>query len=53
MGAVVGPIVDGHLTDLIGSFRWSFGMVALTALLAMLIIGLLRRPRAFIKKGED
>ena len=53
MGAMCGPIVGGYLTDLIGSFRWSFGIGALAALLASLIIGFLRRPREFAKKGED
>src|SRR4030042_5322993 len=52
-GAMVGPIVGGHLTDLIGTFRWSFGIGALGALLASLIIGFLKRPREFGKKGED
>ena len=52
-GAMVGPIVGGHLTDLIGTFRWSFGIGALAALLASLIIGFLKRPREFVKKGED
>jgi sugar phosphate permease len=53
VGAMCGPIVGGYLTDLIGSFRWSFGIGALAALLASLIIGFLRRPREFAKKGED
>lgn len=52
-GAMVGPIVAGHLTDLTGTFHYSFGIGALTALLASLIIGFLRRPREFAKKGED
>ena len=52
-GAMVGPIVGGHLTDLMGTFRWSFGVGALAALLASLIIGFLKRPREFVKKGED
>jgi len=53
IGAMVGPILGGHLTDLIGTFRWSFGIGALAAFLASLIIGFLRRPREFVKKGED
>jgi sugar phosphate permease len=53
VGAMVGPILGGHLTDLIGSFRWSFGIGALAALLASLIIGFLRRSRGLAKKGED
>ena len=53
LGAMCGPLVGGYLTDLIGSFRWSFGIGALAALLASLIIGFLRRPREFARKGED
>jgi sugar phosphate permease len=52
IGAMVGPIVGGHLTDLMGTFRWSFGMGALAALFAGLLIGFLRRPRE-IAKEED
>jgi len=53
VGAMCGPIVGGYLTDLIGSFRWSFGIGALAALLASLIIGFLKRTSEFIRKGED
>jgi sugar phosphate permease len=53
LGAMCGPIVGGYLADLIGSFRWSFGMGALAALLASLIMGFLRRPKEFVRKGED
>jgi sugar phosphate permease len=53
IGAMVGPIVGGHLTDLTGTFRWSFGIGALAVLFATLIIGFLRRPRELIKKKED
>jgi len=52
-GAMAGPILGGHLTDLIGSFRWSFGMGALAALLAGLIIAFLRSPEELTKKQED
>ncbi len=50
IGAMVGPIVGGHLTDLTGTFCWSFGIGALAALLAGLLIGFLRGPRELIKK---
>jgi len=53
IGAMVGPIVAGHLTDLTGSFSWSFGMGALAALLAGFIIGFTGRPRELIKREED
>jgi MFS family permease len=52
VGAMVGPIAGGYLADLIGSFRWSFGIGALAALLASLIIGFLRKSRGFVKKGK-
>jgi MFS family permease len=51
LGAMVGPIVGGYLADLIGSFRWSFGIGALAAFLASLIIGFLRKSRGFVRKG--
>jgi sugar phosphate permease len=50
MGAMVGPIIAGHLTDLTGTFSWSFGIGALAALFAGLLIGLLRGPREFIRR---
>ncbi len=52
IGAMVGPIVGGHLTDLTGTFRWSFGIGALASSSAGLLIGFLRRPRE-IAKEED
>lgn len=53
IGAMVGPIVAGHLADLIGTFRWSFGIGALAALLAGLIIGFTRRAEELTKRSED
>jgi OFA family oxalate/formate antiporter-like MFS transporter len=53
IGAMVGPIVGGHLTDLTGTFCWSFGIGALAALLAGLLTGFLRGPRDLIKKELD
>jgi sugar phosphate permease len=52
IGAMVGPILGGRLTDLMGSFRWSFGIGILAALLASLIMGFLRKPEELRKKGE-
>jgi sugar phosphate permease len=52
IGAMVGPILGGHLIDLMGGFRWSFGVGALAALLASLIIGFLRKPEELTKKQE-
>lgn len=50
VGALVGPIIGGYLTDLIGTFRWSFGIGALAALLAGLLIGFLKKPREIGEK---
>jgi OFA family oxalate/formate antiporter-like MFS transporter len=52
IGAMVGPIIGGHLTDLMGTFRWSFGIGAIAALSAGLLIGFLRRPREITKKED-
>jgi len=53
IGAMVGPILCGHLTDLMGTFHWSFGIGALAALFGGLIIGFLRRSGEFEKRVED
>ncbi len=52
IGAMVGPIIGGHLTDLIGTFRWSFGIGALGALFASFLIRFLRKPKEFAKKED-
>ena len=52
IGAMVGPIIGGHLIDLLGTFRWSFGIGALAALLAGLLIGFLRRPGEIAEKED-
>jgi sugar phosphate permease len=52
IGAMVGPIMGGHLTDLMGTFRWSFGIGAIAALSAGILIGFLRRPREIAKKED-
>jgi sugar phosphate permease len=51
-GAMVGPIVAGSLTDLTGTFRWSFGLAVLTSLAAALPIRFLREPRDFGKNRD-
>jgi len=45
VGAIVGPIVAGRLTDVTGTFRWSFGVGAFAALTAAIVIGFLRKPK--------
>jgi sugar phosphate permease len=52
IGAMVGPIMGGHLTDLMGTFRWSFGIGAIAALSAGILVGFLRRPREIAKKED-
>lgn len=52
IGAMLGPIVAGRITDATESFRWSFGLGALTAFIAAIVIGFLRKPRESGKKGD-
>jgi OFA family oxalate/formate antiporter-like MFS transporter len=52
IGAMVGPILGGRLTDLMGSFRWPFGVGVFAALLASLIMGFVRKPEKFGEKQE-
>ena len=43
-GAMTTPVVTGYLADLTGTFRWSFGLGALAALVAAVVIGFLGEP---------
>ena len=52
IGAMVGPILGGRLTDLLGSFRWSFGVGVLAALLASVIMGFVRKPEELRERRE-
>jgi len=52
LGAMASPIVTGHLADVTGTFRWSFGLGACVSLLSGLLIGFLRKPKEF-EEGED
>jgi sugar phosphate permease len=45
IGAIIGPIVAGYLTDVTGTFRWSFGLGALAALTAAMVVGFLKKPK--------
>jgi sugar phosphate permease len=47
LGAMTTPVVTGHLADITGTFRWSFGLGALTALTAAMVIAFLRKPKEF------
>jgi len=52
IGAMVGPIIGGHLTDLTGTFRWAFGLGAFASFFAGFLIGFLRKPREIAKKED-
>ncbi len=47
LGAMASPIVTGHLADVTGTFRWSFGLGACLSLLAGFLISFLRKPKEF------
>lgn len=51
-GAMVGPIIAGQLTDVTGTFLWSFGIGAAAALLAGLFIGFLKSPAEILGKED-
>ena len=52
VGASVAPFVGGYLADLTGTFRWSFGLGASTALIAALCIGFIRGREVSGKEGD-
>ena len=52
VGAMVGPIIGGHLTDLMGTFKWSFGLGAFASLFAGFLIGFLKKPRQLAKEED-
>ncbi len=52
IGAMVGPIIGGHLTDLTGTFRWAFGLGAFASFFAGFLIGFLRKPREIANKED-
>lgn len=52
IGAIFGPILAGRLTDVTGTFQWSFGLGALTTFISALPIGFLRKPGGFEKKSN-
>jgi sugar phosphate permease len=47
LGAMTTPVVTGHLADVTGTFRWSFGLGAFASLMAALLIGFLKKPKEF------
>ncbi len=44
VGAMLGPILGGYLSDLTQTFRWSYGLGALSALISAIVISVLRKP---------
>jgi MFS family permease len=46
VGTMLSPAVTGYLADLTGTFRWSFGLGALTCFVSALLIGFLDRPKS-------
>ncbi|MEW6374347.1 MAG: MFS transporter, partial [Thermodesulfobacteriota bacterium] len=51
-GAMSSPVLTGHLADITGTFRWSFGLGAFISLIAAFLIGFLKKPREFEKKED-
>jgi len=45
VGAMLGPILGGYLSDLTQTFRWSYGFGALSALMSAIVISILRKPK--------
>jgi sugar phosphate permease len=46
LGTMISPVLTGHLADITGTFRWSFGLGASTALIAAFCMGLIRGREA-------
>jgi OFA family oxalate/formate antiporter-like MFS transporter len=46
LGAMTSPIVTGHLADVTGTFRWSFGVGACLSFFSAFLIGFLK-PKEF------
>jgi MFS family permease len=51
-GAMATPVVTGHLADLTGTFRWSFGLGVFASLFASFLIGFLKGPKGFSNKDH-
>ncbi len=52
LGAMITPVLTGHLADITGTFRWSFGLGAFAALMSALLIGRIGRPEVS-RQEED
>jgi sugar phosphate permease len=51
-GMMFSPVLTGYLADVTGTFRWSFGLGALMAFTAAMVIGFLRKPKDFRQEGD-
>ena len=45
LGAMTTPVVTGHLADITGTFRWSFGLGGFAFLISGFVITFLRKPK--------
>jgi MFS family permease len=52
VGAMISPVLTGHLADLTGTFQWSFGLGAFAALMAALFTGWIRKQEAQGKEED-
>lgn len=52
VGAMISPLLTGYLADITGTFRWSFGLGASTALIAALCIGFIRGREVSGREGD-
>lgn len=50
--SVISPVLTGYLADVTGTFRWSFGLGAFTAMLGFILTTFLREPQHYRKKEE-
>ncbi|MGB9629809.1 MAG: MFS transporter, partial [Thermodesulfobacteriota bacterium] len=50
VGAMLGPILGGYLSDLTHTFRWSYGLGAFCAWMSALVITALRNPSSIEKR---
>lgn len=51
VGAMLGPILGGYLSDLTHTFRWTYGFGAFSALLSAIVISALRKPLSIEKRN--
>lgn len=52
IGMIISPVLTGYLTDVIGTFKWSFALGGFISFAAASLIGSLKKPREFEEKGN-